>query len=401
MASLRYRATNGTVAPPSSRSTAAATWWVRTPSSSAMRCWIEWTGVVDGDCVPVTGTSSRAPPRTSARGSPLSHGGPVHPEPGDGKTRSCRPVRRRPGGRRGPATGPPAAWLTATIGSTAGSRIREVDIRRTFRPNCPDCRSGYPESRSLEAVCAVARSRPQSSVRLHRGRGKALLNQAVSTGPTNEKETIELSSTVFRGVTGALVHRLATIFQPRTNREMKTMPSPARNSEVGGMTDDAHRPGGAQGDPARTAGFIDSSDPPPRRRSDVGVVSLIGTTTKYYNFLVYELAVGLILGSQFFSSSDPLGSILTFLRTFGAGLPGRPPGTVLFGRFGDRFGRKRQHVASPQCRCCDDVPHRGSAGRRPRRCRARATQPTNHMRPDSSDGESCRLCTDCDGHHCI
>ena len=42
MASLRYRAMNGTVAPPSSRSTAAATWFGRAPSSSAMRCWIEW-----------------------------------------------------------------------------------------------------------------------------------------------------------------------------------------------------------------------------------------------------------------------------------------------------------------------------------------------------------------------
>src|SRR6266568_3175157 len=41
VASFRYRATNGTVAPPSSRSTAAVTWCSRTPSSSAMRCWIE------------------------------------------------------------------------------------------------------------------------------------------------------------------------------------------------------------------------------------------------------------------------------------------------------------------------------------------------------------------------
>jgi hypothetical protein len=35
--SLRYRAINGTVAPPSSNSTAAATWLPRTPSSSAIR----------------------------------------------------------------------------------------------------------------------------------------------------------------------------------------------------------------------------------------------------------------------------------------------------------------------------------------------------------------------------
>ena len=37
VASLRYRAMNGTVAPPSSRSTAAETWFSRTPSSSAIR----------------------------------------------------------------------------------------------------------------------------------------------------------------------------------------------------------------------------------------------------------------------------------------------------------------------------------------------------------------------------
>src|SRR5213076_1268509 len=52
VASLRYRAMNGTVAPPSSSSTAAVTCRSRTPSSSAMRCCTE---IVTGShCAPTT-----------------------------------------------------------------------------------------------------------------------------------------------------------------------------------------------------------------------------------------------------------------------------------------------------------------------------------------------------------
>ena len=45
VASLRYRAMKGTVAPPSSSSTAAVTWRSRTPSSSAIR-WLIGTVIV-------------------------------------------------------------------------------------------------------------------------------------------------------------------------------------------------------------------------------------------------------------------------------------------------------------------------------------------------------------------
>jgi MFS family permease len=85
-----------------------------------------------------------------------------------------------------------------------------------------------------------------------------------------------------------------------------------------------------------------------RRPGGHGVVvaSLIGTTIEYYDFLVYGLAASLVFGTQFFPTFSPLAGILTSLGTFGAGFLARPLGAILFGHFGDRFGRKRLLGAS-------------------------------------------------------
>ncbi len=50
MASLRYLAMNGTVAPPSSSSTAALTWRTATPSSPAIRWSTDWFWVTQQLC---------------------------------------------------------------------------------------------------------------------------------------------------------------------------------------------------------------------------------------------------------------------------------------------------------------------------------------------------------------
>lgn len=68
--------------------------------------------------------------------------------------------------------------------------------------------------------------------------------------------------------------------------------------------------------------------------------SFLGSSVEYYDFLLYTAAAGLVFPPLFFSNVDPaLGQLLAF-ATLLAGYLTRPLGGVLFGHFGDRFGRK-------------------------------------------------------------
>ena len=76
----------------------------------------------------------------------------------------------------------------------------------------------------------------------------------------------------------------------------------------------------------------------------VGAASLIGTTIEYYDFFVYGTAAALVFPAVFFPSSSPsVGAIASF-ATFGVAFFARPVGSVLFGHFGDKIGRKRTLV---------------------------------------------------------
>ena len=71
------------------------------------------------------------------------------------------------------------------------------------------------------------------------------------------------------------------------------------------------------------------------------VSSFLGSTVEYYDFLLYGAAAGLVFPQLFFPETmDPvLGSTLSFVILL-AGYVSRPVGGILFGHFGDRFGRK-------------------------------------------------------------
>lgn len=71
------------------------------------------------------------------------------------------------------------------------------------------------------------------------------------------------------------------------------------------------------------------------------VSSFLGSTVEYYDFLLYAAAAGLVFPKLFFSAEmDPtLGTILSFVILL-AGYISRPIGGVLFGHFGDKYGRK-------------------------------------------------------------
>jgi MFS family permease len=71
----------------------------------------------------------------------------------------------------------------------------------------------------------------------------------------------------------------------------------------------------------------------------VGAASL-GTVFEYYDFLLYG-SLAAFFGVLFFPPGNETAGLLASLATFGAGFAIRPLGALLFGRLGDRLGRKR------------------------------------------------------------
>lgn len=66
----------------------------------------------------------------------------------------------------------------------------------------------------------------------------------------------------------------------------------------------------------------------------------LGTVFEWYEFTLYAAMAGVLAG-KFFSGLDPSIGFLFALLTFGIGFIVRPVGAIVFGRLGDRIGRKR------------------------------------------------------------
>ncbi|HEX6162593.1 MAG TPA: MFS transporter, partial [Vicinamibacterales bacterium] len=74
--------------------------------------------------------------------------------------------------------------------------------------------------------------------------------------------------------------------------------------------------------------------------------SLIGTTIEFYDFYIYATAAVLVFPRLFFPAADPSTATLASLATFAIAFIARPIGSVLFGHFGDKIGRKATLVAA-------------------------------------------------------
>ena len=79
------------------------------------------------------------------------------------------------------------------------------------------------------------------------------------------------------------------------------------------------------------------------RRNTLGGVA--GNILEWYDFAVFGYLAP-VIGTQFFPSDDRLACTLKAFAVFAVGYFMRPLGGVLFGHFGDRFGRKRALVLS-------------------------------------------------------
>ncbi len=71
-----------------------------------------------------------------------------------------------------------------------------------------------------------------------------------------------------------------------------------------------------------------------------------GTTIEFYDFFVYGSAAAIVFNKVFFPSTEPLVGALLALGTYAMGFLARPLGGVVFGHFGDRFGRRRTLMVS-------------------------------------------------------
>lgn len=72
-----------------------------------------------------------------------------------------------------------------------------------------------------------------------------------------------------------------------------------------------------------------------------------GTTIEFYDFYVYATAAVAVFPYLFFpDNDDPTVKLFASFATFGLAFLGRPLGSVIFGHFGDRIGRKATLVAS-------------------------------------------------------
>jgi MFS transporter, MHS family, shikimate and dehydroshikimate transport protein len=74
--------------------------------------------------------------------------------------------------------------------------------------------------------------------------------------------------------------------------------------------------------------------------------STIGTIVEWYDFYLYGTAAALVLNRVFFPNLDPLAGILASYATFAVGFLVRPFGGVIFGHFGDKYGRKPVLIAT-------------------------------------------------------
>ncbi len=73
---------------------------------------------------------------------------------------------------------------------------------------------------------------------------------------------------------------------------------------------------------------------------------MVGTTIEFFDFYIYATAAVFVFPKLFFPSGNQTASLLASFAVFGVAFVARPVGSVLFGHFGDRIGRKATLVGS-------------------------------------------------------
>ncbi|KRK98599.1 MFS family major facilitator transporter [Secundilactobacillus odoratitofui DSM 19909 = JCM 15043] len=76
------------------------------------------------------------------------------------------------------------------------------------------------------------------------------------------------------------------------------------------------------------------------------LASMIGTAIEFFDFYAYGTAAATYFPKVFFPEVTPTIAMILSLLTFGVAFVARPLGSLIFGHFGDKLGRKRSLVVS-------------------------------------------------------
>jgi MFS family permease len=84
----------------------------------------------------------------------------------------------------------------------------------------------------------------------------------------------------------------------------------------------------------------------PRQFRRVLAGSMAGALLEWYDFAIYGILAATVLGPLFFPGEDGILKLLLALATMGIGFVARPLGGIVFGHFGDRYGRQPMLVVT-------------------------------------------------------
>ncbi|SHR62790.1 arabinose efflux permease family protein [Mycobacteroides abscessus subsp. abscessus] len=82
----------------------------------------------------------------------------------------------------------------------------------------------------------------------------------------------------------------------------------------------------------------------PRRR--IVLASMVDTSIEFFDFYIYATAAVLVFPTLFFPKGNDTAALLSSFATFWLAFVARPVGSMLFGHFDDRIGRKATLVGS-------------------------------------------------------
>jgi MFS transporter, MHS family, shikimate and dehydroshikimate transport protein len=85
------------------------------------------------------------------------------------------------------------------------------------------------------------------------------------------------------------------------------------------------------------------------KRAVIGAT--VGNILEWYDYFVYGTLAGLVFPALFFPDADPFVGTIASFATFFVGFLSRPLGGIIFGHFGDKYGRKNTLLASLLTMC--------------------------------------------------
>lgn len=105
-------------------------------------------------------------------------------------------------------------------------------------------------------------------------------------------------------------------------------------------------PAGGDTSPPGTSAATGGRKPTPRELRRVRAASFAGTTIEFYDFFIYGTAAALVFPTVFFPALGSGAALVASFATFGVGFVARPVGSIFFGHFGDRIGRKQSLIST-------------------------------------------------------